>query len=315
MNDRLSSAVAPWRETHPAIAQDAEVMAKVRAGAAAGKGRLRGVAARPIFEGLIEQTPAPDGVAWRAASVGGVSGLWCEPDGAPEDVAILHLHGGWFNWGTSDAFRNLVGHIAASANARAFVPDYRLAPEAPFPAGLEDARACYQGLVEAGVRAIAVTGDSAGGNLALSLMTTAPGRLDKLSGAVVLSPVTDLTLSGLSWTSRADQDPFFVRDQAETLIADYAAGHDRSDPALSPLFGGFANLPSLRVHVGDDEVLLDDSLDYVQRAVAAGADARVDVWMGMAHGFIGRVGQLDATGAALGRVGDFLSERLQPHRS
>ena len=249
-------------------------------------------------------------MTWRLDRVGGVPGWWCEPVGAPTDVAILHLHGGWFNWGSAEAFQHFVGHIARSAGAKAFVPDYRLAPEHPFPASADDARACLDGLLDIGLRAVAVTGDSAGGNLALGLVATASAHAGRLVGAAVLSPVTDLTLSGESWISRADADPFFIRDQAEALVNAYLAGHDPADPAASPLFSGLASLPPVRVYVGDDEVLRDDSLNYVQRAAAAGVDAQVDVWAGMAHGFLGSVGQLDAANAALELLGAFLAQRL-----
>jgi epsilon-lactone hydrolase len=114
-------------------------------------------------------------VTWRVDRVGGVPGWWCEPVGAQADVAILHLHGGWFNWGSAEAFQHFVGHIARSAGAKAFVADYRLAPEHPFPAGADDARACFHGLLDTGLRAVAVTGDSAGGNLAGFTRAQAPG--------------------------------------------------------------------------------------------------------------------------------------------
>ena len=317
MNDDHSDHPAlaePWCATHPLTAADQAVMAQVRAMAKPNKGRMRGVEARPVFDDLIQHTVAPEGVTWRGDRVGGVAGWWCEPTDAPEDVAILHLHGGWFNWGSAHAFRHLVGHIARSAGARAFVPDYRLAPEHPFPAGRDDALACFDGLLELGLRAIAVTGDSAGGNLALQVLTRVSARsaaeAAPLVGAVLLSPVTDLTLSGASWSSRAEADPFFVRDQAEGLVGAYLAGHDPADPLASPLFGAFAGLPPIRVHVGNDEVLRDDSLNYVQRATAAGVDARVDLWTGMPHGFLGSVGKLEAADAALELVGTFLSRRL-----
>jgi acetyl esterase/lipase len=190
----------PWTTIRPLTAHDQAMMTQMRAAAAPNKGKLRGVAARPAFDGIIGQTAAPEG--------GGVSGCWCEPSAAPADTAILHLHGGWFNWGSAEAFRHLVGHIARSAGARAFVPDYRLAPERPFPAGANDARSCVEGLVELDLRAVVVTGDSAGGNLALTLLPTHGARL---VAAVVFSPVTDLTLSGESWASRAEADPFFLR--------------------------------------------------------------------------------------------------------
>jgi len=309
----LAFFAEPWCATHPLTAHDRAVMTQVRAMAEPQKGQMRGVAARPTFDALIQHTTAPDGVTWRADRVGGVHGWWCEPVSAPADVAILHLHGGWFNWGSAEAYHHIVGQIARSAGAKAFVPDYRLAPEHPFPAGADDARACLDGLLDLGLRAVAVTGDSAGGNLALGLLASA--QAGRLVGAAILSPVTDLTLSGESWTGRAEADPFFVRDQAEGLINAYLAGHDPADPAASPLFSGLAGLPPVRVHVGDDEVLRDDSLNYVQRAVAAGVDAQVDVWAGMPHGFLGSVGQLDAADAELALLGAFLAQRLSTVRA
>ena len=138
--------------------------------------------------------------------------------------------GGWFNWGSAQAFQKLVGHIAKSAGAAAFVLDYRLAPEHPFPAAAEDVQACYQGLVERGFR-VAVTGDSAGGNLALQLLATATGNGTVAPvAAVVLSPVTDLTLGGASWRTRAATDPFFVRKQAQGLVDAYLKGQDPAYP-------------------------------------------------------------------------------------
>jgi epsilon-lactone hydrolase len=128
--------------------------------------------------------------------------------------------------------------------------------------------------------------------------------------AVALSPVTDLAMTGPSWQSRADADPYFVRDQAEGLICSYLKGHDPADPTASPLYGTLAGLPPIRVHVGDAEVLLDDSLSDVERAVAAGVDASVDVWEGMPHGFIGSVGRLDASAQALDAIGAFLSKQF-----
>jgi monoterpene epsilon-lactone hydrolase len=291
----------------PLTAHDQAVMTQMRAAAAPNKGKLRGVAARPAFDSIIGRTATPEDVSYREDRIGGVSGWWCEPSAAPADTAILHLHGGWFNWGSAEAFRHLVGHIARSAGAKAFVPDYRLAPEHSFPAGANDARSCIEGLLELDLRAVAVTGDSAGGNLALTLLPTHGAHL---VAAVVFSPVTDLTLSGESWASRAEADPFFLREQAEALVGAYLAGRDPTDSLASPLLGDFVGLPPLRVHVGNDEVLRDDSLRYVERAVAAGADAAVDVWEGMVHGFFGHVGHLDAADAALQSAGAFLAAQL-----
>ncbi len=128
--------------------------------------------------------------------------------------------------------------------------------------------------------------------------------------AVALSPVTDLTLSGSSWDTRAEADPYFTRSQAEALVRAYLGDAKPGDPRASPLYAKLAGLPSIRVHVGDDEVLLDDSLNYVERAVAAGVDAKLDVWQGMPHGFQGGVGMFAAASQSLEAIGAFLTERL-----
>jgi epsilon-lactone hydrolase len=221
---------------------------------------------------------------------------------------------GWFNWGTAQSFRNLVGHIAAKAGADAFIPDYRLAPEHPYPAAASDAEACYRALVHRGIKKAARSGDSAGGNLALVLLSIAKAQARSGGlvpvGAVALSPVTDLALTGESFETRAEADPYFIRSQVVELVRSYLGGADRNNPTASPLYGDLAGLPAIRVHVGDDEVLLDDSRRYVERAVAAGVDATLDVWLGMPHGFINSVGNLNAANLALNAVGAFLAERL-----
>ena len=246
--------------------------------------------------------------------MGAVPGWWCTPNDAATGQALLHFHGGWVNWGIAEAFRHLVGHMAARAATEAFIPDCRLAPEHPFPAGLDDARSVYDGLLERGVRRIVILGDSAGGNLALSLLSILAARPAAVAiepaGAVVLSPVTDLALTGASWQNRAVADPYFTRPQVVELVRAYLAGHDPADPLASPLYGHLAGLPPVRVHVGDDEMLLDDSRRYVERAVAAGVDATLDIWDGMPHGFLSGVGRLSAADKALDAIGGFLTERL-----
>jgi monoterpene epsilon-lactone hydrolase len=233
---------------------------------------------------------------------------------ARKGAAILHLHGGWFNWGTAQAYRNFVGHIALSAGVDAFIPDYRLAPEHPFPAALKDAEACYRGLIDRGIKNIALTGDSAGGNLALVLLSIATAQAGSggiaPTGAAVLSPVTDLALTGASFETRAGADPYFIRSQAAGLVHSYLGKTDPKIPLASPLYGDLTGLPAIRVHVGDDEVLLDDSRRYVERAVAADVDATLDVWMGMAHGFANGVGTLRAATKSLSAIGKFLRDQL-----
>jgi epsilon-lactone hydrolase len=302
---------------HPLDPNDGAITAAMRAMVSSSKGVRRGVEARGQFDALMENVLPRDDVTFDADTLGGVPGLWVHPAHWRSSEAILHLHGGWFNFGSAKAYRHLVGHIAARAGARAFIPDYRLAPEHPFPAATDDVLACYRGLAGGDVRRIAVTGDSAGGNQALVLASRVTGEAASLNavlaGIAVLSPVTDLTLSGASYETRADADPLFTRPQIAELVRSYLAGADARHPLASPLHGRHSGLPPICIHVGDDEVLLDDSLGYVERAVAAGVDARADVWMGMPHGFPGSIGRLNAAAQALDAIGAFLAERLKAH--
>lgn len=290
--------------THPLSASDAAITAAMRAAAAPHKGALRGIDARGPFDMIIGLTALAEGVTYRPDKIGGIAGWWCEPAGAKPGLALLHLHGGWFHWGTAEAFRGLVGHLARRIGVAAFIPDYRLAPEHPYPAGLRDCEACYRGLETMGYR-IALSGDSAGGNLALLL-----SALVQPVATAVLSPVTDLTLSGPSWTTHAGADFYFTREQAEELAISYLDGTNLADPLASPLHGDLSRLPPVRVHVGDQEMLLDDSRLYVERVKAAGADITLDIWEGMPHGFTGAAGKLEAADAALQAIAVFLAEKL-----
>ncbi len=300
---------------HPLDPEDASAIIPIRTAARLAKGVRWSVDARTQFDALMERVSPRKDVTFESGTLGDVPGLWVHPASSRSGEAILHVHGGWFSSGSATAYRHLVGHIAARAGARAFVPDYRLAPEHPFPAAVDDVLACYRGIDESGIRRIAITGDSSGGNLALVLASCVSAKLVSakatLVGAAAVSPVTDLTLSGATYETRADADPLFTRPQVAELVRSYLGSADANDPLASPLQGRFSGLPPIRIHVGDDEVLLDDSRRYVERAVAAGVDARLDVWMGMPHGFVSSIGTVKASEQALDAIGMFLTERLQ----
>ena len=308
-------ATARWLAVHPLSPADAPAATGLRAAVAPFKGKLGGTAARGPFDDVMERVVAPTDVTFEADTVGGISGWRAKPAGAQKGAAIIHAHGGWFNFGSARAYRNLVGHIAASAGADAFIPDYRLAPENPFPAAVTDVAACYRGVVSQGINRIALTGDSAGGALALVLLSVVSARARKGDtvpvGAVAISPVTDLALTGESYETRAEADPYFTRSQVAGLVASYLGHADPRNPLASPLYGDLIGLPPIRVHVGDDEVLLDDSRRYVERAIAAGADAKLDVWMGMPHGFVTGVREFDAARQSIKAIGAFLKGVLQ----
>ena len=293
-----------WLHRHDLTPDDGARMIALRKQVAGNKGMLRGIEARPVFDALSQRVPAPDGVSFHEEVICGVPGIWCIPRDAQRETILVHFHGGWFTWGTASGFRNLVGHIALRSGCAAFIPDYRLAPEHPFPAAIDDAAACIAALGDRAANGIAISGDSAGGNLALLL---ASRQELGLVGVVALSPVTDLTLGSVSWRTKADADPYFTRPQVQSLVNGYLAGHDPTDPAASPLYGALITLPPLQIHVGSEEVLLNDAEDFARRADAAGSEVQLHVWEGMPHGFLSGVGQFDAAGEGLSLIGEFLA--------
>ena len=303
-----------WSVMHSLSQEDSAAVAALRSFVAPMKGKFEGTAGRSSFNDFMERVPAPEGVIFEAATVGGISCWWARPTQVPRRAAIIHVHGGWFNWGTAQSARHFAGQIARSAGANVLIPDYRLAPEHPFPAAVRDLEACYRGLVDEGTTTIAISGDSAGGNLALVLLSTASAEASRGAvvpvGAVVFSPITDLTLTGESFDTRAETELYFTKSQARELVRTYLGATDPKNPLASPLYGDLSGLPPVRIHVGDDEVLLDDSRRYVERAVVAGVDARLEIWMGMPHGFVANVDAFTAATQALKASGVFLSQQL-----
>jgi epsilon-lactone hydrolase len=293
----------------PLSTKDRETMAKIRAAAAPAKGVLE----RGDFDALMEHTPSASGVTYEAARVGGVPGWWCRPSEAAKSSAILYLHGGAYVVGSAMAYRNFVGQIAARANSPAFVADYGLAPELPFPRAVTDAQAAYRGLAELGYTSVALAGDSGGGGLALVLLASAVedarhGAAARPTGAAVMSPWTDLALSGATMETCAEDDPFLTRAVLATAASRYLGHHDARDPLASPLYGDLSDLPPVRLDVGEDEILLDDSRRYADRLAGAGGQVRLNIWAGMPHVFLSNVGTLAAATSALGEVGAFLKE-------
>jgi monoterpene epsilon-lactone hydrolase len=305
----------------PVTQHDRKAREGLRAMLAPRRGAFVGVADRDAYDALMRQTPMADGVTYSADNVGGVTGWWCVPADARAGAATLYSHGGWFVLGTADAYRNFVGHIAARSKTATFIPDYRLAPEHPLPAAIDDVCNVYDALVERGCRNIAVAGDSAGGALTIELLAglVRDDAEVRPVGAVLLSPVTDLTLSGQSWDSRREADVLFTKEEVRTLAALYLGGRDSADSLASPLFLDFTDFPPVRIHTGDDEMLLDDSRHFAQAASNAGVDVQLEIWEGMLHVFPASVLLFDAARVALDEIGAFIerfiSYRRFPERS
>ena len=283
---------------HSLDPKDHESVARMRNFAAMRKGGFD----RASYDQIVEQTPNAPDVAYQEGKVGGVAGWWCLPKGVDKSAAILYLHGGGYILGSAKAYRNFAGQIATHAGVAAFAVDYRLAPEHTFPAAVDDSVAAFQGLSQ-DFASVAVVGDSAGGGLALAL---AESKLAKRPAAVVLlSPMTDLALTGETVTSNAVADFILNKVALAAAASQYLGPNDVRDPRASPLYGDLTGLPPISIHVGEDEILLDDSRRFAERA---GGDITLHVWEGMPHVFPQSVGVLVAAEEALVDMGTFIYE-------
>lgn len=232
---------------------------------------------------------APDeapGVVVEPASLGGVPGEWLRPSTAGGGGRLLFIHGGGWIAGTAADYRHVTTWLAAESGLDTLAIDYRLAPEHPFPAALEDCLAAWRGLVRARVPGpLFVAGDSAGGNLALALALELKRLGEPLPAAIAtIGACTDFTCSGESYRTRLALD----RNVSPAAVALFRRcylppGLEPTDPRVSPLFGDLAGLPPLLMHVGDHEVLLDDTLRFAEKARAAGVAVATRVWPGSPH--------------------------------
>jgi acetyl esterase/lipase len=227
--------------------------------------------------------PAPRGVTLTASSIGGVPGEWVKA--GTEIGTMLYLHGGGYFACSPKTHRAITGAYARHGFA-VFAPDYRLAPEHPFPAAVDDALAAYRGLLEAGhdARTLVIAGDSAGGGLALATLLAAKAEgLPMPASALLFSPWTDLAGSGASIIANRDRDPMFVSHRLREGGEIYLNGANPENPLASPLYGDFTGLPPMLIQVGDGEILLDDSTRLAARARSAGVNIELQIWEAMPH--------------------------------
>jgi acetyl esterase/lipase len=250
--------------------------------------------------------PPPD-VAIRAAEVGGVPCEWLSPPGAAPGPVILYLHGGAWVLGWTSMHRRLVAHLCLAAGCRALAVDYRLAPEHPFPAALDDCVAAYRGLVSEGIRPdeIVVAGDSAGGTLTLTTLMSLRDAGDPLpAAAVCISPATDLEGTGESfWTIK---DPVVTPEFVLRMRKLYAGDRDLKSPLISPLSGDLRGLPPLLIHAGGGEMLLCDSERLAEKARAAGVPVELAVYPAMWHVWHVLIPTLPEARRAVAEIGEFV---------
>ncbi len=238
---------------------------------------------------------------------------WYRPENARSGKVLLYLHGGAFILGSCDSHRKLVTQIARAGRIDAVLPEYRLAPEHPYPAGLQDCVGVYRALLEYGYNPdnIIVAGDSAGGGLTMSLLLELRHTGLPLPGAaVLLSPFLDLTASGESVTTRAAQDPWFRPEDVHVVIKYYCPDKDLKDPLISPVFANVAGLPPTLVQVGNDEILLSDSTRIAEKLEGAGVDVDLQVFPEMWHVFQLFVGKMPESRGAVDKIGEFIRTRF-----
>ena len=275
------------------------------------------VTLRGTLEELHERAAEPTGVTYEEITVPGPAGempaIWCIPVNGTDDRVILYTHGGGFVTNTRHSHRKLAGHLAKAAGCRALVLEYRLAPEATFPAQLEDAVAAHQWLLDQGIAAehIATAGDSAGGNLAtaVALKLREDGR--PLPAAVVgFSPWYDLEGIGSTMDTNADKDAFVQRPVVNHLGGQFIGGGSLKDPLANPTYADLTGLPPMFLTVGSHETLQDSVEQFADRAKNAGVEVTLEVAEGMQHVYPFMAGRAPEADATISEVGRWLRPKL-----
>lgn len=263
---------------------------------------------RAIFHEMISSVPLPGDVSAKPGELGGVPVVTVEIPALDPTRVILYFHGGAYALGSAADSVGLAADVVRRVGARAISVDYRLAPEHPFPAGLDDAVAAYRALLEdvPGER-IAFVGESAGGGVvAATLVALKEAGLPQPAAAAVFSPWVDLTVSGASATGKAAVDPALTPEALRTRARDYLGDRDPADPKVSPVFADLTGLPPLLIQVGSHEILLDDAVRLASRAADHDVPVELQVWPEVPHVFQGFAALLDDADHALNSAAAFI---------
>ena len=248
-------------------------------------------------------------VAIESTEVAGLHTEWYRPQQPLAGKVFLYLHGGAYALGSCDSHRALATSIAAAANVETLLPEYRLAPEHPFPAGLQDCVAVYHALLEKGYAPddIIIGGDSAGGGLtAATMLQLRHDGVPLPRAAVLLSPFLDVSASGETMKTRLERDPWFEPDKIAVVVGHYCPNEDLRNPLLSPVFANVAGLPPTLIHVGDHEILLSDSTRFADKLREAGIDVELEVFPELWHVFQLFVGAMPESRAAINKIGAYI---------
>lgn len=259
----------------------------------------------------------PGGIEIKEDCVDDIRTLWILPTGAHPKQVILYFHGGGYVTGSLDFYRTLCIPMAQSLHINMILPQYRLAPEHPFPAALDDALHTYRWLLQQGYRSdeIIVSGDSAGGGLSLAMVLALRDAMDLLPAAVIcMSPWTDLSMKGQSYTTKAKVDPSLLVDVLQEWAVYYAQESDLANPLISPIYADFHGLPPLLIQVGTEEVLLDDSVALAEKAKADGADVTLKIWDQMWHVWPVLGDLIPESRKAFAEMNEFLQDHIKNER-
>jgi acetyl esterase/lipase len=268
---------------------------------------------RASFEALMRQVPVAADVRTKPIVVGGIGAIEVTIDGTNAADVILYFHGGVYVIGSAEASVSLVADLARRTRTKVITVDYRLAPEHPYPAALDDARVAYEGLLEQGVDPgrIALAGESAGAGLATATLLALRDADTALpSSAFLMSPYADLTLSGDSIASKELLDPLLTPNGLRTRVTDYVGSADPSDPYISPVYGDLGGLPPMLIQVGSHEILLSDAIRLAARAATADVAVTLEIVPGVPHVFQAYAAVLDEGDAALDRAAAFVTANL-----
>lgn len=269
---------------------------------------------RAGMDAMLTDLPPIAGVHQEPAVAGGVPAEWTIPDGVETRGTVLYLHGGGYFQGSIATHRRLVAALALAGGVRGLSVEYRLAPEHPFPAAVDDAVAAYRWLVSEGGETpdrVVIAGDSAGGGLTFATLVALRDAGDRLpAGGFGISPWTDLAGTGASMTTRADQDPMIDPAFMDLTVRRYIPEGDPRQPLASPLYADLAGLPPLLIHVGGAEVLYDDAFRMAEAARKAGVDVEFAEWAEAFHVWHMMAGMVPEADEAVAAAGAWIAERL-----
>jgi acetyl esterase/lipase len=268
---------------------------------------------RRLLRELVSAQPLPADVSVTAAALGNVPTAEITIDGVEPRHVVLYFHGGVYVIGDAFLAAGLASQVGRRTQAKVISVDYRLAPEHPYPAAVDDALAAYEALLQHGVDPsdIAFAGESAGGGLAIVTLVNARDHgLALPTAAFVMSPYADLTLAGTTMESKRDVDPLLSFDALQARVPDYVSQHDAALGLVSPIFADLSGLPPLIIQAGSHEVLLDDAVRLARQAAIADVEVTLDITPGVPHVFQGYHAMLDEAGVALDRAGQLLSAHL-----